>query len=349
MKRHIFHSDVPFSFEAGGELPALEIVYYTSEHERAEGEKVIWICHALTGNADPSDWWPEMVGEGRLIDTSRYYVVCVNMLCSAYGSPGPRSIDPATGRPYFFSFPMTTIRDIVKANSLIRKHLGIAQIDLLIGPSVGGYQAAEWAVMEAGVIKEVVLLATEVRISPYLTAYNESQRMALEADPTFRQAGSLEDGRAGLECARSIALISYRSYDGYCRTQAETAQDALFADRAGSYQRYQGEKLVRRGFDAYSYWYLTKALDSMNIGRARGGTAAALSRISARCHVICIDSDCLFPPERGREIVSMIPGADYHEITSAFGHDGFLIENAQLCEIMKPWILRDVERDVRIS
>ncbi len=345
MKRHIFHSDVPFSFEAGGELPGLDLVYYTSEHERAAGEKVIWICHALTGNADPSDWWSEMVGEGRLIDTSRHFVVCVNMLCSAYGSSGPRSIDPATGEPYFFTFPMTTIRDIVKANTLIRKYLGINQIDLLIGPSVGGYQAAEWAVMEASVIEEVVLLATDIQISPYLTAYNESQRMALEADPSFRQSRSLEGGRAGLECARSIALISYRSHDGYCRTQAETDEDVLFADRAGSYQRYQGSKLVRRGFDSYSYWYLTKALDSMNIGRHRGGIAEALAGISARCHVVCIDSDCIFPPERGREIVAMMPDADYHEISSAFGHDGFLIENEQLSAIMRPWIPGIAERD----
>ena len=338
MKRCTYHSDEAFSFEAGGELRTLDLVYYTSEHERRAGEKVVWICHALTGNADPSDWWSQMVGEGRLIDTSKYFVVCVNMLCSAYGSSSPRSIDPATGKPYYFNFPMTTIRDIVSANILIRKYLGIEKIDLLIGPSVGGFQAVEWSIMEPSIIKEVVFLATDIRVSPYLTAYNESQRMALEADPTFREARSLDGGRAGLECARSIALISYRSYDGYCHTQAETDTDVLFADRAGSYQRYQGLKLVRRDFDAYCYWYLTKALDSMNIGRRRGGQSKALSQITARCHVVCIDSDALFPPSSGHAIVEQMQNADYHELTSAFGHDGFLIENDQLSAIMSPWL-----------
>ena len=338
MKRCTYHSDESFTFEAGGELRELDLVYYTSEHERRAGEKVVWICHALTGNADPSDWWSQMVGEGRLIDTSKYFVVCVNMLCSAYGSSSPRSIDPATGKPYYFNFPMTTIRDIVSANILIRKYLGIEKIDLLIGPSVGGFQAVEWSIMEPSIIKEVVFLATDIRVSPYLTAYNESQRMALEADPTFRKARSLDGGRAGLECARSIALISYRSYDGYCHTQAETDTDVLFADRAGSYQRYQGLKLVRRDFDAYCYWYLTKALDSMNIGRRRGGQSKALSQITARCHVVCIDSDALFPPSSGHAIVGQMQNTDYHELTSAFGHDGFLIENDQLSAIMTPWL-----------
>ncbi len=338
MRRCIYHSDETFTFEAGGELRELDLVYYTSEHERGAGEKVIWICHALTGNADPSDWWSQMVGEGQFIDTSKYFVVCVNMLCSAYGSSSPRSIDPMTGEPYYFSFPMTTIRDIVSANILIRKYLGIEKIDLMIGPSVGGFQAVEWSIMEPSVIEEVVFLATDIRVSPYLTAYNESQRMALEADPTFREARSLDGGRAGLECARSIALISYRSYDGYCHTQAETDPDVLFADRAGSYQRYQGLKLVRRSFDAYCYWYLTKALDSMNIGRRRGGQSKALETITARCHVVCIDSDALFPPSSGHAIVEQMQNADYHELTSAFGHDGFLIENDQLTAIMAPWL-----------
>jgi homoserine O-acetyltransferase/O-succinyltransferase len=326
----------PFRFEAGESLEGMEIVFHCSGHERREGEKVIWICHALTANSDPEDWWPQMVGSGKLIDTDRYFVVCVNMLCSPYGSAGPASRD-ASGRPYLMSFPRTTVRDMVNANILVRKYLGIGKIDLLVGPSIGGFQAYEWAVMEPAVIEKAVFLATEAKCSAYLTAYNEAQRMALCADSSFMEAASLEGGRKGLECARAIAMLSYRTYDGYVRTQTEADPDALFADRAASYQRYQGKKLADR-FDAYSYWYLTYALDSHNVGRGRGGEAEALSRVRARCLVLNIDSDCLFPPESGRRLAALLPDAEYVQISSAFGHDGFLIEFDALAVILKDWI-----------
>ena len=326
----------PFRFEAGESLSPMRIVFHRSDHARREGEKVIWICHALTANSDPEDWWPQMVGSGKLIDTDRYFVVCVNMLCSPYGSAGPAS-PCAGGDPYLMSFPRTTVRDMVNANILVRKYLGIDKIDLLIGPSIGGFQAYEWAVMEPDVIGKAAFLATEAKCSPYLTAYNEAQRMALRADPSFAEASSLQDGRKGLECARAIAMLSYRTYEGYVRTQTEPDPDALFADRAASYQRYQGKKLADR-FDAYSYCYLTYALDSHNVGRGRGGVAAALSRVRAHCLVLNIDSDCLFPTESGRELASMLPDAEYAQISSAFGHDGFLIEHEALSEILKLWI-----------
>ncbi len=335
MKLCKINVSAPFSFEAGGSLEGMEIVFHCSEHARREGEKVVWICHALTANSDPEDWWPQMVGSGKLIDTDRYFVVCVNMLCSPYGSSGPASLNPADGRPYMTSFPKTTVRDMVAANILVRKYLGIEKIDILIGPSIGGFQAYEWAVTEPSVIGKAVFLATEARCSPYLTAYNEAQRMALRADPSF--GVSPDGGGKGLECARAIAMLSYRTYAGYVGTQAEADPDTLFADRAASYQRYQGRKLADR-FDAYSYWYLTYALDSHNVGRGRGGVAAALSRVKARCLVLNIDSDCLFPPESGRALASMLPDAEYGQISSVFGHDGFLIEYAALEERLGEWI-----------
>ncbi len=327
--------DAPFSFEAGGSLEGMEIVFHCSEHARREGEKVVWICHALTANSNPEDWWPQMVGGGKLIDTDRYFVVCVNMLCSSYGSSSPASCDPQSGKPYLTSFPKTTIRDMVNANILVRKHLGINKIDTLIGPSIGGFLAYEWAVEEPDVIEKAVFLATDVRCSPYLTAYNEAQRMALRADSSF--ALSPDGGRLGLECARAIAMLSYRTYEGYVSTQSEADPDVLFADRAASYQRYQGHKLADR-FDACSYWYLTYALDSHNVGRGRGGVAAALSRIRSRCLVVNIDSDCLFPPASGREAAAMLPDAEYRQIGSAFGHDGFLIEYDALENLLREWI-----------
>lgn len=343
MRYNKLHIDSRFVFESGESLESLDLVYHTSDRDYTSGEKVVWICHALTGNSNPEDWWGQMVGKGCLFDPDEYYIVCVNILCSPYGSSGPASINPETGKPYLLSFPRTTVRDIVNANILVRKHLGIDTIDLMLGPSIGGFQALEWAVMERDVIKEVVFLATSDRVTPYLTAFNESQRMALLADPSFMAAESLEGGKAGLACARSIALISYRTFEGYNLTQKEKEDDTMFADRACSYQRYQGKKLVDR-FDAYSYWYLTYSLDSQNIGRGRGGVEAALATMKSRCHVIGIDSDVLFPPAHGRKTAAAIGNADYHELSSVFGHDGFLVENDSLVKILKPILESSMNR-----
>ena len=335
MTRHEYIHDGIFEFEAGGSIEGLQVVYHCSDRawKEGDGRKVIWICHALTANSDAQDWWPELVGPGRLFDTEKYFVICANMLGSPYGSSGPSSINPATGQPYYFDFPKVTVRDIVRANDLVRRHLGIEKIDLMVGGSIGGFQSVEWSIMEPDVMKKAVYIACGARVTPWLTAFNESMRMALETDPTFRECASLRGGEAGLRCARSVALISYRSYAGYNATQWEADEDCLFADRAGSYQRYQGKKLSDR-FDAYSYYYLCGSVDSNNVGRGRGGVEAALSRIKAECTVIGIDSDGLFPVQEQKLIASCIPGAVYHEITSKFGHDGFLLENDQLTGII---------------
>lgn len=335
-RKEYIHNDI-FEFEGGGSIEGLKVVYHCSERPWKKGDqrKVIWICHALTANSDAQDWWPELVGPGRLFDTEKYFVVCANMLGSAYGSSGPASINPATGKPFYFDFPKVTVRDIVRANDLVRRHLGIGKIDLMVGGSIGGFQSIEWTIMEPDLFDKAVFIACGARVTPWLTAWEESQRLALEADPTFRACESLKGGEAGLRCARSIALISYRSYAGYNATQAEADEDCLFADRAGSYQRYQGKKLSDR-FDAYSYYYLSDSVNSNNAGRGRGGVVAALGRIKADCTVIGIDSDGLFPVNEQKFLADNIAGARYHEIASKFGHDGFLLENDQLTEIIEP-------------
>lgn len=320
--------------EAGGILPAARIVYHTSS-EGWDGKPVVWICHALTANSDPEDWWPEMVGPGKGIDTDRFFVVCVNMLGSPYGSEGPARINPETGKPWLLDFPKVTVRDMIKAAIEVRKSLGIDRIFLLIGSSIGGFQALEWAITEPTVFDHCVFIATAPRISPYFTAMNEAQRMAIEADQTFRAAKDLSGGAAGLRCARAQGLISYRSYEGYRLTQWEEDPDTLFACRAASYERYQGEKLVRRNFDAYSYYTLSNALDSHNVGRGRGGVAKALDTIKAHSIIITIDSDNLFPVEESRVWNKLVPGAEYIEISSRFGHDGFLLETERLTEILR--------------
>ena len=335
MQYHQLILEKPFSFEAGGVLPRLEVAYHTSPHPYQKGEKVVWICHALTANSDAEDWWPQMVGPGKLIDTDHYFVVCVNMLGSPYGSSSPASVNPETGRPYYLDFPKVTVRDIIHATIEVRKALGIEKVDLLVGSSIGGFQALEWAIQEPDVIVKAAFMATSARVTPILTAYEESQRMALEADPTFRACASLKGGEAGLRCARSIALISYRSFDGYFQTQQDADPDQLFAARACSYQQYQGKKLSDR-FDAYCYWTLSYSVDSANVGRGRGGVEQALQQIKAETTVVAIDSDCIFPPQVMRPIAEAVPGARYHVIHSLFGHDGFLLETEQLTAILSP-------------
>ena len=321
MIKHQLTIDLPL--EGGGILKGARIVFHESE---GRSGRTIWICHALTANSNPEDWWPEMVGPGRCIDSLKDHVICV----SAYGSEGPASTNPATGEPWLLDFPLITIRDTVKAFIAVRKHLGIRHIDLLIGASIGGFHAMEWAITEPEIFGRCLFLTTAPRISPFLGATVEAQRMALEADPSFREARSLDGGREGLKCARAQALISYRCFRGYGLTQKEEDPDTLFAGRVASYERYQGEKLARRGFDAYSYFTLCNALDSHNTGRGRGGVQQALSRITAPTTVVAIDTDLLFPPEEGREWAAWIPGARFIEISSNFGHDGFLLENAKL-------------------
>ena len=330
-----------FSFEAGGSISNLEIIYHTSEREYKKGDRVVWLCHALTANSDPLDWWPEMVGENCWVNPDKDFVVCVNIFGSAYGTTGPRSVfdsDEASAFEGFgnaLDFPKFTVRDTARLFTLVREHLGIERVDLLVGSSIGGFHALEWAIMEGDVIECAAFIATAPRVSPWLSAWMEVQRMAMEADPTFRACESLDGGRKGLEAARAISLISYRSFDGYNLTQYETDEDCLFADRAGSYQRYQGKKLSDR-FDAYSYYYLSDSVNSNNVGRGRGGVEKALGSIKAECTVIGIDSDGLFPVCEQKYLAENIPGAVYYEITSKFGHDGFLLENDQLTAIIEP-------------
>lgn len=339
MKQKVYTADEPFLCEDGGVIENLKIVYHISAHPRA-GQKVVWICHALTANSDPTDWWPQLVGPGKFFDPDECTVVCANMLCSCYGSSGPSSPRGDGLRPYYFDFPRVTVRDIVNAEILLRKHLGIAHIDLLVGGSIGGFQALEWAILEPDKIGHAVFIACGPRVTPWLTAHNEAQRMAIESDSTFQQCDGLQGGVAGLMAARAMALISYRSYAGYNATQSEDSQDTLFADRAASYERYQGLKLAKR-FDAYSYWYLTYTVDSHNVGRGRGGVETALRTIQSDCTVIGIDGDGLFPTAEQKYMASCIPGAAYHEITSRFGHDGFLLEYDQLEQILAPIFRND--------
>jgi len=332
MEKRLYRYDNTFTFEDGGSIPFLEVAYHCSEGD-PRGRKVIWICHALTADSNAQDWWPHIVGPGLLIDTQKYFVICCNMVGSCYGSSGPSSENPSTGKPYYFDFPRVTVRDMIRAYDLVRQDLGIEKIDILVGASIGGFQALEYSIMYPDVIGRAIYIATLPRVTPWLTGFEESQRMALEADPSFRECKSLDGGKEGLKCARSIALLSYRCEDGYNIKQKEDDPDVMFAGRAASYQRYQGAKLAAR-FDAYSYWYLSYSVDSENIGRGRGGVEAALGMIKCPVIVIGIDSDVIFPAYEMKEMARIL-NAPYFEIKSHFGHDGFLVESQQIEKIVR--------------
>lgn len=325
----------PFLLENGESLSEIELAYTTHGKINQDGTNVIWICHALTANADPTEWWPGLVGPGKLYDTDLYFVVCANMLGSCYGSTCPQSINTVTGNKYGRTFPLITIRDIVRANILLRKELGINEIVLATGGSMGGQQVLEWAIMEPDMIKTLVVIGTNARHSPWGIAFNETQRMALEADPTFG-ANTDTAGLKGLEVARAIAMLSYRHYKAYYLTQMDS-EPLLDNYRASSYQRYQGLKLRNR-FDAMAYWTLSKAMDTHNVGRERGGVEKALAQIKARALVFGIETDYLFPISEQEEIKKLIQGAELEIIHSPFGHDGFLIEFDQITTRVQTFI-----------
>ena len=323
----------PFTTETGSVLPELEIAYNTYGTLNSKGDNVIWICHALTANSDVEAWWPGMVGEGLLFDPQRYFIVCANVLGSCYGTTGPASLNPETGKPWLRNFPLITVRDLINVHEILRNYLGIKRIHTIIGASIGGYQALEYSIMFPDLIDRLIVLASGARQTPWALAFSESMRLAMDADQTFLN-GNPEGGKKGLKAARSIALISYRTVAAYNQTQKEDDDEKLTSFKAASYQAYQGDKLVRR-FNPYSYWCLTNLSDTHNIGRNRGGVLNALRIIKAEVLCVGIKSDILFPTEEQKLIASNAERGDYVEIDSFYGHDGFLIETRLVTDVIR--------------
>lgn len=331
----------PFKTETGAILPELEIAYNTYGKLNGNADNVIWVCHALTANSDVEAWWPGMVGEGLLFDTGRYFIVCANVLGSCYGTTGPASVNPETGKPWLRDFPLITVRDLVNVHEILRKHLEIRKIHSIIGASIGGYQALEYTIMFPGLIQRLILLASGTKQTPWALAFSESMRLAMEADQTFA-SGQPDGGKKGLKAARSIALISYRTADAYNQTQKETDDEKLTSFKAASYQAYQGDKLVNR-FNPYSYWCLTCLSDTHNIGRHRGGVINALKQIKAEVLCVGIKSDILFPPDEQKLIASNVEKAEYEEIDSSYGHDGFLIETKLVTDVINKFWTKTIQ------
>jgi homoserine O-acetyltransferase len=335
---NLFTSDKDFPLESGSILPGFHLAYTTQGSLNEKKDNVVWIFHALTANSIATQWWHGLIGEGKLFDASNYFIVCANMPGSCYGSIGPLDVNTKTKEPYYHDFPFFTIKDMVKAYQQLREFLGISKIHVGIGGSMGGQQLLEWAVEDPQLFEFIFPIATNAVHSEWGIAFNESQRMSIEGDTTWQEKKATA-GMEGMKVARSIALLSYRNYITYSTTQSEVALDKIEHFKTSSYQRYQGEKLAHR-FNAFSYYFLSKGMDSHNVGRSKGSIKNALQQIKAKTLVIGITTDILFPITEQQFIADNIPGAHFKAIHSNYGHDGFLLEFEQIEKIITDFFIK---------
>ena len=352
MSTQVFTYNHPLELESGVTLPQYHLAYTTLGKLNKQKDNVVWVFHALTANSNPADWWPGLVGSGKYFDPAKYFIVCVNMPGSCYGSIGPLEINPQTNEQWYHDFPIFTTRDMVRAYKPLKDFLGIEKIHIGIGGSMGGQQLLEWAIEEPTLFDHVIPMATNAQHSPWGIALNASQRMCIETDSTWKDK-TQEAGIQGMKAARSIALLSYINYTTYNLTQPRDKKTAwpvphnFGGEAAESYQRYQGEKLAKR-FNAFSYYRLGQAMDAHDVGRGRKSVEDALKLVKAKTLVIGITSDLLFPPEEQKKIADYIPGAEFHLIESLYGHDGFLLEYEKIEHILRNFIREDVMSFLKI-
>jgi homoserine O-acetyltransferase len=344
LSRKIFRNDGPLALESGITLPRYHLAYTTYGQLNEAGDNVVWIFHALTASSDAAEWWPGLVGDGKFFNPSKYFIVCVNMPGSCYGSLGPLDVNVESNETYYHNFPWFTPRDMVHAYQPLREFLGIRKIHIGIGGSMGGQQLLEWAIEEPDIFEYIFPIGTNAWHSSWGVAFNATQRMCIEADQTWLQKNPLA-GMQGMKAARACALLSYRNYVTYSHSQPLVstknfmAVNAQHEARAGasSYQRYQGEKLARR-FNAFSYYFLSMGMDAHHVGRGRTSAESALQIIKAKTLVIGLTTDILFPLSEQHFLADNIPGANFVPIHSLYGHDGFLLEFDQIENLIKNFI-----------
>ncbi len=343
-----------YTFETGGRLPSVEIAYETWGTLNEAGDNAILIAHALTGDThvapteeDPAGgWWEGLLGPGRPIDPQRWFVIAPAMVGGCYGSTGPASPDPE-GRPWGSRFPFVTIRDSVHLEARLADQLGISRFHTVIGGSMGGARALEWAATYPKRVGGVAVFACGAAATAEQIAFGQAQIKAVENDPNFR-GGDYYGGpapEAGLGLARRIAHITYRTEAELSvrfgrEGQGEEDPFGWSSRRRGRYQvesylDHQAKKLVSR-FDPNAYIVLTEALMSHDVGRGRGGVEHALQRVTAVPFLAAVDSDRLYFPEQSRQIAELLPGEHpVHTISSPIGHDGFLTSPDQLSAQMR--------------
>ena len=360
-----FHD--PLELEYGGRLDQVAVAFETYGELNAKGDNAVLICHALTGSGHAAGfhereseiggrevpgWWDPLIGPGKPIDTDRFYVICSNVLGGCYGTTGPSSINPRTGKPYAVDFPRYSVRDMVRAQQRLIDRLGVTRLHAVIGGSMGGMQVLEWAVMYPDLVGSIVPIGVGARHSAWAIGLNEVARRAITSDPAWLDGRyPLQDQpERGLGLARAIAMLSYRSFDSleakFGRERASNGRPEGPAGLMGasfeieSYLAYQGVKLVKR-FDANTYLYITKAMDEFDLADGRGRLSDILGRIDVPAMVMGISSDVLYPEREQREMVERLPNAKYVQINSPHGHDAFLIEFPQLAARLRRF-LREV-------
>jgi homoserine O-acetyltransferase/O-succinyltransferase len=357
-----FHRIGSFEPELGGYLEEVTLAYETWGELDATGENAVLVVHALTGDSHCSGgaseaykrggWWNEMVGPGRLVDTDESFVVCSNVLGGCSGSTGPASPDPETGRPYGMRFPVITIRDIVRAQKRLLDDLGVKRLRTVIGGSIGGQQALEWAVEFPDFVEKAVPIAANGALGPQGIAMSEIGRRAIMADPLWRGGdyyGEEEGPETGLAIARMAGMVTYQSAPGQWERfgRRPASRPPLYEELGGrfdieSYLHYQGRDLTGR-FDANSYLYLTRAMDLYDVGAGYASHEEAYERIEAEVLFVGISSDWLFSAAEVREAAKKARSAGaeacYEEIESLSGHDAFLKDWAELREAVGPFLV----------
>ena len=357
----LFSETNPLEMDCGEKLSTVTVAYETYGELNAAGDNAILVCHALTGSAhaagylssDPKSagWWDSFIGDGKALDTRKYFVVCSNFLGGCYGTTGPVSLNPITGRPYGTSFPQMTIRDMVRVQKALIDFLGVIQVRTVIGGSLGGMQALEWGVMFPGVVRSMIPIATASAHSPWCIGLNDIARQAIMNDPERRNGDYYGHGQPerGLSLARQVAMVSYRSdvsfLDRFRRDKinsngsgARSRFDSTNLFQIESYLHYQGKKLVDR-FDANTYIYISRAMDLHDVGYGRKNVEDVLSSVNVPVLCVGIDSDILYPVHEQKKLASQLPRARYREITSPFGHDAFLIEFEQLGRFVREFLV----------
>ncbi len=359
--RRQFRDIGPLRLERGGALPAVRVAYETwgapSRGDDGTIANAVLVMHALTGDSHVSGrvepghptpgWWEGLVGPGKLIDPARHWIVCPNVLGGCQGTTGPSSPGPG-GAPWGSRWPRTTVRDQVSVEQRLADLLGISSWHLVLGGSMGGMRALEWAVSAPDRVRRLGVVASTGQASADQIGFSATQIAAIRADPAwaggdYYDASPGEGPHAGLGIARRIAHLTYRSAEELETRFGRGGQDTLDPLDGGrwqveSYLDHHGDKLAHR-FDAGSYITLTEAMNGHEIGRGRGGLEAALATITARTVVAGIDSDRLYPLEQQERLVSGIAGAGALQVVnSPYGHDGFLIESERLTEVLAPLV-----------
>ncbi|MBV6475648.1 MAG: Homoserine O-succinyltransferase [Rhodocyclaceae bacterium] len=354
------HFDKPLALAGGGALPAFELVYETYGELNAARSNAVLVCHALSGNHhvaghyadDPKNvgWWDNLVGPGKPLDTRKFFVVGVNNLGGCYGSTGPTTINPASGRPWGADFPVVVVEDWVAAQAMLADRLGIDTWAAVMGGSLGGMQALQWTLEYPERIRHALVIASAPKLTAQNIAFNEVARQAILSDPDFHGGHYYAHGvvpARGLRLARMIGHITYLSDDQMAEKFGRKLRqgDLQFSYDVDfeieSYLRYQGDKFAGY-FDANTYLITTKALDYFDPARDYGGNlAAALARARADFLVVSFSTDWRFAPERSREIVYGLVhnrlDVSYAEIESIAGHDSFLLDDPRYHAVMRAY------------